>query len=249
MDIWLYDVARGLRTRFTFDPAAESDAIWSPDGKTIIFDSNRRGQYDLYRKAANGSGAEELLYAAQLSKVPTSTSPDGRSLLYTAVADSETGSDLWILPDPLGAPGAAKPYPFKQTQCNEENGSFRRTATGSRTNRMNRAASKSTPCRFRVRAASGRFRPAGGVRPRWRADGKEIFYIAADQRLTAAGVTIKDGGIETGEVHPLFGPLLTGNGYQYDVSADGQRILAVTPRADASEALTIVQNWTAGLRK
>jgi hypothetical protein len=65
----------------------------------------------------------------------------------------------------------------------------------------------------------------------------------------AAEVTIKGGEIETGEVHPLFGPLLTASGYQYDVSADGQRILAVTPRANGSEALTIVQNWTAGLRK
>jgi hypothetical protein len=87
---------------------------------------------------------------------------------------------------------------------------------------------------------------AGGVHPRWRADGKEIFYIAAGQRLTAAKVTIKGVEIETGEVHALFGPLLTGGGYRYDVSADGQHILAVTPRANASEALTIVQNWTAG---
>jgi hypothetical protein len=89
----------------------------------------------------------------------------------------------------------------------------------------------------------------GGSLPRWRADGKEIFYIALDQKLMAAEVTIKGGDIQTGEVRPLFGPLLTDNGFQYDVSADGQRILAVTPRQSASESLTIVQNWPAGLKK
>jgi hypothetical protein len=65
----------------------------------------------------------------------------------------------------------------------------------------------------------------------------------------AAEVMIKGGKIQTGEVRPLFGPLLIGNGYQYDVSADGQRILAVTPRENASGPLTIVQNWPAGLKK
>ena len=65
----------------------------------------------------------------------------------------------------------------------------------------------------------------------------------------AAEVTIKGGEIQTGEVRPLFGPLSIGNGYQYDVSADGQRILAITPRQSVSEPLTIVQNWPAGLKK
>ena len=91
--------------------------------------------------------------------------------------------------------------------------------------------------------------PAGGTLPRWRADGKGIFFIASDQKLMAAEVMIKSGEIQTGEVRPLFGPLLTGNGYQYDVSTDGQRVLAVMPRQNASELLTIVQNWPAGLKK
>ena len=89
---------------------------------------------------------------------------------------------------------------------------------------------------------------AGGVTPRWRADGKELFYVALDGRLTAVEIGIKVGEVTIGAVHPLFGTLPTEDGYTYDVSADGQRILAVMPNA-APEPLTLVQNWMAGLKK
>ena len=69
-DVWMYDVARGLPARFTSDPAGEYYAVWSPDGQSVIFNSTRKGHYDLYRKAANGAGAEQLLYADDTDKVP-----------------------------------------------------------------------------------------------------------------------------------------------------------------------------------
>jgi len=251
MDIWLYDVARSLRTRFTFDPAAENQAVWSPDGRTIVFNSNRKGHFDLYRKSANGVGAEELLYADNLEKYPLSFSPDGRFLLYFSQGDPKTGSDLWILPDPLKtpAPGAAKLYPFQRTPFNELNGQFSPDGHWI-------AYQSDESGRFEIYAApipgpggKRQISTSGGLLPRWRANGKEVFYIAPDQRLMAAEITAKGGEIETGGAHPLFGPLPTSNGFQYDVSADGQRILAVTPRQTGSEPLTIVQNWPAGLKK
>jgi serine/threonine protein kinase len=124
MDIWLYDVARGLPRRFTFDPASELDAVWSPDGQTIVFDSNRKGHFDLYRKSANGSGEEEPLYSDNLEKRPTRISPDGKFLLYFTVGDPKTGNDVWILPDPLGPPGTVKPYSLLQSQSNEQYAQF-----------------------------------------------------------------------------------------------------------------------------
>jgi Tol biopolymer transport system component/predicted Ser/Thr protein kinase len=248
-DIWLFDVARGLRTRFTFDTAGESDAVWSPDAKTIVFDSTRRGHSDVYRKAANGSGEEELLYSDQVDKYPLSISPDGKSLLYLVGGGAKSGADLWILPNPLGANSAARPFPILHTQANENYGQFSPDGHWI-------AYASDESGRYEVYLApfpgpGGRRQvsPAGGEQPRWRADGKEIFYVAADQRLMAAEVALKGGGIETGEVHPLFGPLSTGILNQYDVSADGQRILAITPRQNASEPLTIVQNWPAELKK
>jgi Tol biopolymer transport system component len=247
-DIWLYDVVRGRRTRFTFDPGSEVDAVWSPDERTIVVSSDRRGHFDLYRKSANGSGAEETLYTDNLEKRPTSISPDGKFLLYTAVGDPKTRFDLWILPDPLGRPGVAKPYSLLQSQSNELNWIFSPDGhwIAYQTNETGRGEIYVAP--FPGPGGKRQISTSGGRLPRWRADGKEIFYVAADQKLMAAEVMIK-GEIQIGEVRPLFGPLLTGNGYQYAVSADGQRILAVTPRSNGSAPLTIVQNWPAGLKK
>jgi Tol biopolymer transport system component len=248
-DIWLYDMARGLPRRFTFDTASELDAVWSPDGRTIVFNSNRNGRFDLYRKSANGSGAEEPLYIDNLEKYPKGISPDGKFLLYSTQGDPKTGSDLWVLPDPLGTPGTGKPYSLLQSQSNESNGKFSPDGhwIAYQSDETGRTEIYVAP--FPGPGGKRQVSTAGGTLPRWRADGKELFYGALDQKLIAAEVTIKGAEIQTGEVRPLFGPLLTGNGYQYDISADGQRILTVTPRQNASEPLTIVQDWPAGLKK
>jgi Tol biopolymer transport system component len=123
-DIWIFDVAHGLRTRFTFDPAINSDAIWSPDGNTIVFSSNRNATWGIYRKRADGAGAEQLLYADARPKYPMSWSPDGKVLLYLTNNDPKTATDLWILPDPFGPPGASKPYTWLQTPFTESEGQF-----------------------------------------------------------------------------------------------------------------------------
>jgi Tol biopolymer transport system component len=248
-DIWLYDVARGLPTRFTSDPASDFEAVWSPDGRTIVFSSSRKGHLDLYRKSANGLGAEEPLYMDNLAKRALSISPDGKFLLYHAAGDLKTGRDLWILPDPLGKSGAAKPYPFLRTEFNEGNGKFSPDGHWIAYESDETGRTETYVAPFPGPGAKRQISTTGGLQPRWRADGKEIFYIAPDQKLMAAEVTIKGGEIQTGEVRALFGPVLIGDGYQYDVSADGQRILAVTPRQNAAEPLTIVQNWPAGLKK
>jgi Tol biopolymer transport system component len=247
MDIWLYDVVRGLRTRFTFDPASELEAVWSPDGRTIVFASNRNGQSDLYRKSANGSGAEEPLYLDNLEKQPASISPDGKFLLYHTINDPKTGFDLWILPDPLGPPGAAKPYPFLRTEFNELEGQFS-------PDRQWIAYESDESSRYEIYVVlfpgpggKRQISTSGGRFARWRADGREIFYLAPDQRLMSAEITIRGDQIEIGEVNPLFGLPLSG--HRYDVSADGQRILAITPRQSGSAPMTIVQNWPAGLKK
>ena len=83
-DVWIYDVSRGLRTRLTFDAASDRNPVWSPDGASIVFASNRKGRFDLYRKAVDSVSAEELLYANDLDKTPTSWSADGKWLLYDA---------------------------------------------------------------------------------------------------------------------------------------------------------------------
>src|SRR5262249_5663561 len=114
-DIWIYDLDRRLPRRFTSDPARELDAVWSPDGRTVVFNSARKGGFDLYRKNADGTGAEELLYADDVTNSPSSWSPDGRLLLFTA-SSPKTLPDIWVLPMTPQSGAPAKPYPWLQTQ-------------------------------------------------------------------------------------------------------------------------------------
>ena len=120
LDIWIYDTARGIPTRFTFDPAEERDPVWSPDGNMLYFSSNRGGHFDIFRKSVNAGSAEELLFSDSALKRPESVSPDGKLLLFNRV-DPKTGSDLWVLP--LTPPGVkVEPHAFLASPFNERLG-------------------------------------------------------------------------------------------------------------------------------
>ena len=247
-DLWVFDVSRGLPTRFTFDPAVESNPIWSPDGRSIFFRSTRKGLGNLYRKSADGTGVEELVYEDNLNKFPTAVSPDGKFLLYSASqASNSTMQDLWVLPlIPQGSDGARKPFPFVPGA--ERQGQFSPDGhwIAYVSNESGRAEIYVAPFSGASGTAGGKRQvsTSGGLLARWRKDGKEIFYIEPGGRLMAAAVSVKGATFEVGAVSPLFGPLLTGSGFQYDISADGQRFLVITqPEQTAGEPLTLVQNW------
>jgi Tol biopolymer transport system component len=248
-DLWIYDLARNLRTRFTFDPGDENNGVWSPDGSRIVFGSERKRQVDLYRKSASGAGTEELLYADGSYKVPTSWSPDGKFVMYTAALDPpKSGFHLWVLP----FEGERKPFPFLNTGFDEGSGQF--SPDGKWVAYMSDESG-----RFEIYVASfpgpgGKHlvSVAGGGFTRWRRDGKELFYVGLDNRLMAVEIALKGAELKIGAAHPLFGSLqVVGNStYPYDVSPDGQRFLVITPNEQAApEPLTLVQNWTAGLKK
>jgi hypothetical protein len=181
----------------------------------VVFWSSRKGPIDLYRKASNGSGSEELLYADNLNKLPTSWSPDGKSLLYYAL-DPKTGQDLWILPNPLGPPGAPKPYPFLRTQFNETYGQFSPDGKWIAYESDESGQYEIYAAPFPGPGGKRQIPTGGGQRTRWRRDGREIFYIAPDNRLMAVDIAPKGDTLETGEPRALFGPVQN-NGYQYDV--------------------------------
>jgi Tol biopolymer transport system component len=244
-DLWIYDLLSGRRRRLTFDPASEQEGIWSPDGRRIIFSSARSGVYDLYIKRADGSGAEELLYANKLTKYPSSWSPDGRFILYYAYGDPKTGNDIWVLP----LEGERKPVPFLRTGAIEQQGQFSPDGkwVAYRSNESGRFEIHLAP--FPGPGVKYQVSIAGGEQPRWRGDGKELFYIGSDGRLMAVPISAGKSGLVIGAPQPLFGTLRTGGGFEYDVSADGQRILAVVPNEKAAEPLSVVLNWTAGLKK
>jgi eukaryotic-like serine/threonine-protein kinase len=246
-DIWLYDVARGLPTRFTFGPAVAESSIWSPDGSRIVFTSNRKGHYDLYQKASSGAGTEEVLVEDNLDKFPLSWSPDGRFILYSSTS-SHSGTDLFALP----LSKDRKPVPFLPTRFSTGQGQF--SSDGRwvvySSNESGRPEVYVAP--FPGPGGKWQISTAGGSSPRWRRDGTEIFFLASDNSLMVTSVNGKASSFQVGAVKRLFQTYLSGPRHEYDVSADGQKFLvnSAPPQNGAAPApITVVLNWTAGLKK
>jgi Tol biopolymer transport system component len=250
-DIWIYNAADGRRTRFTFDPALDTNPVWSPDGRSIIFGSRRKGHLDLYRKSSDGAGAEELLYSDDLDKYPTSWSPNGNFLLYRGIGARVAVSNVWVLPLTPERPGAPlKPFPFAPLPFSAGNGQFSPDGAWIAYASLESQRYAVYVARFPGAGGKRQISVAGGITPRWRRDGKEIFYMTPDGTIMSAAVTTKGDALEVGQVRRLFGPLnIAGSSFRFDVAPDGQRFLIVPPPQASREGVTLIQNWIAGLKK
>jgi Tol biopolymer transport system component len=262
-DIWLMDVLHQVPTRFTFDPAIEHYPVWSPDGGRIIFSSLRDGVFNLYGKGSGGTGAEEALLKSNLNKRPYDWSSDGRYLLFS-VLDPKTKSDLWLLPDPAGSGGDRKPRPLLTMPYNEAEGQFSPVQTGALrwvayvSDESGRSEVFVQPFSETGSDAAGKFQISseGGSQPRWRRNGKEIYYIAPDGKLMAVDVKMTPQ-FEHSIPKPLFQARIFGSGtvaggayFRYAAAADGKRFLIDSVAEETVQApITVVLNWTAGLKK
>jgi Tol biopolymer transport system component len=205
-DIWLIDAARGIPTRFTFDEAQEWDPVWSPDGSRVAFSSNRDGPFTLYVKDASGAAKEERLQKAEGDERPCDWSPDGRFLMYTR--GSGSSRQLWFLSDPTGDPAKRKAAPYLETPFNTAQCQFAPGPAGSPrwvayTSDESKHSNEIYVQSFPAGAGQYLVSSGGGMQPRWRHDGKELFYIAGDGKLMAVDVKTAPR-FEAAHPHALF---------------------------------------------
>ena len=205
---------------------------------------------DIYVRLASGAGTAELLVKSAAVKHPNHWSLDGRFLIY----DDHTApnQDLWIVP----MTGDRKPIPFLVTPADETDANFspdtRWIAYSSDESGQREVYVQGFVADHIPAAGIGKWRisAAGGAKPRWGRDGKELYYMASDRKLMAVRVKFTATTFEVGDAVPLFATRTRGF-FPYDVAPDGRFLLnTVTEAATAnSSPITLVLNWTAGLKK
>ncbi len=247
-DIWIYDIARGMKTRLTFGSAssqANLAGIWSPDGSRIAYTGIRAGAFGLFQRSSDGSGNEEVIQeGAQAPKYPNDWSPDGRVLAYY---ESKMGIwEIWMVP--LSDP--SKPHAFLQSQFGQFGARFSPDGKWMSYCSFESGRSEVYVVPFPGPRGKWQVSTGGGTWPRWRRDGKELFYLSPDNKIMAAEVKGSGSSFEVGAIRALFETRpYRGSGASFDVTADGQRFLISYAVEQPTAAITLVVNWTAEVKK
>jgi len=251
-DLWIYNVARGTPSRFTFDGNYNQFPTWSPDGSRICFASGSSGNKVMIR-AVNGIGEEETVDSNPANtRVPLDWSSDGRYIVEGVLLNSDAArATVWLLPlSPEQSGGDRKPVPYLDEQFNElgaklsPNGQWI-AYVSDETKRYEIFVQT-----FPKRGGKWQVSTNGGTRPVWSRDGKELYFIGADGKLMAVDVRSGSGGsFDNGAPKALFDPRIGGTVFDgFGVSKDGRFLIpAVVEQSGAP--ITVVANWTAGLNK
>jgi serine/threonine protein kinase len=247
-DVWLLDLQRGAMRRFTSDAAREDSAIWSPDGNRIAFSSNRSGFYNIYVKAANGAGPEDLLATEApqdvTDRLPSDWSLDGRYLLYRT-QNAKTRYDLWAWP----LDGSTKSFPVAQTGADDRDGQFSPDGKWVAFESDESGRFEIYLQRFPGPGTKWPISTNGGAQVNWSKDGAEIFYISLDGQLMAVRVRL-DADRQTVEAEAPVSLFATQVGnpvsvfrQQYVTSAEGRFLMNTLVEDDRAAPITIIQHW------
>ena len=242
IDVWTYELQRDSAKRLTFD-ARNAVPIWSPDGTRVVFYSTRQLNLDLYMKNADGTQDEKSIVHDGVNKFANDWSRDGKYILYTG------GADLWFVALP-----ELKSTTFLKAASVLRNGQFSPDGkwvayASNETGKWEIYVTSFPEPRGKWQVSTG-----GGEQPRWRGDGKEIFYLASDGKMMTVPVTV-GANFDAGRPVALFQatprqPISNFDLFVYDVSRDGQRFLINTPvKQTETEPMSVLLNWTAKLNK
>ena len=243
-DVWSIDAATGDATRLTNDPAFDNAALFSPDRRDIAYSSDRDGVSAVFLMAASGGVARKLFGPAQTLAFATDWSPDGAYLLVTT-SNAERNRDVWLVP----TGPAGQPEPVFESPVVEHGAVFSPDGRW-----IAYSSDESGTVHVYVRpwpslAQAIRVSVRDGAQPKWRADGRELFYVTSDGTIMAAAVTPGPGPLRMGAPQRLFSTpmnLLSGLRNSYAPAPDGQRFLVLSPIVERKASpVTAIVNWTA----
>ena len=244
IDVWVHDLARGATARLTFDPALDQTPAWSPDGKQVLFNSNRSLDFRLYLKNADGSGSEqELFNFGSDTGNAWDWSRDGKFILI------RKGNELWYLswPQRVAKALAQGRWTVRGVQFSPDGRWI--AYSSNETGKMEIYVANFLSGNGKWQVSSG-----GGQEPRWRQDGKELFYLSPDGKMMAVPLATR-ASFEAGSPVALFQThrrqaLSSQDFFTYDVSGDGQRFLVATQMDEGTPApLSVLLNWAAEVER
>ncbi|HUS18089.1 MAG TPA: protein kinase [Terriglobales bacterium] len=245
--LWMYDVVRGVATRFSFGERSASQwgGNWSPDDRLIAYASNRTNmaRWDIYLRDTSGSQPDRLLYQGPTWSIPLEFTPDGKYLSF--VTDSkETKWDIWLLP----LQGEAKPKLLKQTKGHDIGANFSPDGRwfSYQSNESGRhesyLASMANPeAHWQISANGGNIG--------WFCKSDQFMYEDLDQKVVAVEMDLSGPEPKIGKSRPAFPGVDVGAMGNYSVSRDCKQLLAGVPLRTTTPRMTLVTNWTAKLKK
>jgi len=252
-DIWVYDLERQVSTRLTFDESSDSEQVWSPDGRSLIYSSAHEGSDSLYQKAADGSGEAVQVGKFRSPMWASSWSADGRYVLFTTTSPNY---DVGLLEVGKPEPSLLLNGPFGELDAAISPDGQWVAYTSDESGRSEIYIRSFEPGGGRWQVSD-----AGGGYPRWSGTGRELFY-RTDEGIMVASIESAGGSLRTGRPRQLFtGPFRGGTGgttvggstfADYEVSRDGQRFvmfpIAATAEESRSGLVTFVNPWFEDLK-
>jgi len=253
--LWMMDASRGTSSRLSVDLSRALAPRWSPDGKEIAFSHLQEPseKWNIFHQAVSGAKAAERLTKSENVQILDDWSGDGGFLVYSE-QDPATRSDLWVLP----LSGERKPFAYLATPFNERHGRFAPAGAGGAPRWLAYTSDETGRDEIYVQSfpAAGtkvRISANGGVQPRWRRDGKELFYLAADGAIMSAGINMTASAFQAETpvtlCTPPRAPLPAIFASVFEVSADGRRFLILAPSTADAPGINVVVNWAAGLKR
>jgi len=243
-DVWSLDLKRGVRTRITFGPTGNTFPVWSPDGKWVAYSSLRASGGGIYRKPADGTGAEELLVADENGIVfaPSDWSHDGKTLFYSPNIYTQKEEGIWAVPVE-GERKGRQIVPHGANATLSPNGHW-----------LAYHSAESGRLEIYVEAYGGgqgkwQVSPNGGQVPHWSADGKELLYFDIDQSIVAVRVQENGGALQFGAPQTLINRWTVLTTPFFSVAPDGKRILMERLAQQVNQPVALITNFTAGLTK